>query len=120
MQIPYEKQTPRCDSANLEPPRTNFLLPKILEPRQQPDKLADDELLGIWFAASPTSRKLKMFQAYFLHHVARPGGRHPREMLACYERSFGRPVQRKLRAPLFATRTLNNIGPARVTLSRRR
>ena len=62
-----------------------------------PDKIDDARLLSSWFAATETSRKLKMFQAYFLTKVARPAGRRPSDVLGYYSRSYGRPGESMVR-----------------------
>ena len=56
---------------------------------------ADDEAceyrLRRTLHASATSKRLLMFQAFFLRHVAKPAGQSPTDILARLERGHGRP-----------------------------
>ena len=63
--------------------------------RQQAEQVCRAEtLLGDWLKHTTTSRRVLMFQAYFLTMVGRPKGAHPLAVLKHYNCSLGRPTAR--------------------------
>lgn len=50
-----------------------------------------EAMLAEWATHTTTSRRVLMFQAYFLTQVGRPRGAHPTTVLSHYNKSLGRP-----------------------------
>ena len=63
--------------------------------QQQVEQVCKPEtLLDDWLRHTNTSRRVLMFQAYFLTAVGRPNGAHPSVVLGHYNCSLGRPTAR--------------------------
>jgi len=65
-----------------------------LSPLQANEICKPEKLLAEWVAHTTTSRRVLMFQAYFLTQVGRPQGSHPSTVLNHYNKSLGRPTAR--------------------------
>jgi hypothetical protein len=61
-----------------------------------------ETLLADWVVHTTTSRRVLMFQAYFLTIVGRPKGAHPSVVLNHYNCSLGRPTARMVENLRFA------------------
>ena len=58
------------------------------------NELGERAFLADWWRYSLTSKRVLMFQAYFIRHVGRPNGAHPSTVLQHYNRSLGRASPR--------------------------